>query len=75
MARNTNDGRGRIGGRQLGTPNKRITTDEIADYVSGLFTAKRRRQFAKELDELQPADRCKVMATMLNGVVIGRIEV
>ena len=58
----------------MGTPNRAVTTDEIADFVSGLFTAKRRRQFAKELDELQPADRCKVMATMLNGVIIQRIK-
>lgn len=73
MARNTNDGRGRISGRQIGTPNKPITADLLADFTNGVFTAKRRRQFVKELDELQPADRCKCLATMLNGVIAGRI--
>lgn len=60
MARQKNDGRGRLGGRAKGTPNKTTATlrQVLADtwhryYDSG--------QFQADIDALDPATRAAVM--------------
>lgn len=66
MSRNKNDGKGRLGGRAKGTPNK-ITTDlkewitEILKNGEGLF--------AENLNSLEPREYVKVYVGLLNYVV------
>lgn len=60
MARQKNDGRGRLGGRQKGTPNKSTSTlreiisEQWRRYADG-------GQFQKDIDALDPATRAVVM--------------
>lgn len=66
MGRSKNDGKGRLGGRAKGTPNK-ITTDlkewitEILKNGEGLF--------AEHLNSLEPREYVKVYVGLLNYVV------
>jgi len=54
MARPKNDGRGRIGGRAKGTPNK--TTSALRNWVR-LFVTRNAKQAQRDLDALDPKDR------------------
>ena len=60
MARQKNDGRGRLGGRAKGTPNKptssmrQIITDCWDSYIGT-------GQFEEDLQELDPATRIAIM--------------
>ena len=56
MARQKNDGRGRLGGRKAGTPNK--ATKEVKEWVSGLLTDGRAR-FEQALLQLSPEEYIK----------------
>lgn len=62
MARQKNDGRGRLGGRKAGTPNK--TTKEVKDWVSGLLTDGRAR-FEQSLLQVSPEDYIKTYMGLL----------
>lgn len=62
MARQKNDGRGRLGGRKAGTPNK--TTKEVKDWVSGLLTDGRAR-FEQSLLQISPEDYIKTYMGLL----------
>ncbi|MEZ3589658.1 MAG: hypothetical protein K1V84_01305 [Muribaculaceae bacterium] len=60
MARQKNDGRGRLGGRQKGTPNK--TTSEFRQILAGHWQRyEESGQFQADLDALDPATRAVVM--------------
>lgn len=60
MARQKNDGKGRIGGRQKGTPNK--TTATIRKYIETAWERyENSGQFQADLDALDPATRAVVM--------------
>lgn len=60
MARQKNDGKGRIGGRQKGTPNK--TTATIREYIAAAWERyESSGQFKDDLDALDPATRAVVM--------------
>lgn len=54
MARQPNDGRGRMGGRAKGTPNK--ATSSLRNWVR-LFVTRNTKQMQSDLDALDPKDR------------------
>lgn len=66
MARQKNDGKGRMGGRVKGTPNK-ATTDLKTWIVSILDDGKVR--FIKSLDGLEPSEYIRVFTGLLNYVL------
>lgn len=57
MGRKKDDGRGRLGGRTKGTPNKQtqITRGILNDIAMGLI-----EQVMKDIAELEPKDRVQV---------------
>ena len=59
MARQTNDGRGRLGGRAKGTPNKNHN-----EWVN-CFIKRNRAQFEDDFKTLTPRDRASVMAVLI----------
>lgn len=60
MARQKNDGRGRLGGRQKGTPNK--TTTSLREILAQHWIKYQESgQFEKDLDALEPAARATIM--------------
>lgn len=66
MARPKNDGKGRIGGRSKGTPNK--TTATVKTWVATLLS-KNRKQIEADLKGMTPADRVKVLFGLLPYVI------
>ncbi len=66
MARAKNDGKGRMGGRGKGTPNK-VTTD-MKEWVSMVVEGNRER-FERCLQELEPQEYVRVFTTLLNYVL------
>ncbi len=57
MARQKNDGRGRLGGRQKGTPNK--STSSLREIISEHWQHYQDSgQFKKDLDALDPQTAC-----------------
>ena len=54
MARQKNDGRGRLGGRAAGTPNK--VTGTLKKWINDLIN-NNRLQMEKDLKKLAPKDR------------------
>ena len=76
MARPKNDGKGRLGGRVKGTPNK--VTSEVKNalapivmaYVSGEGIGKQKAKLADDLDAIKdPADRAKIMKDLIPYVI------
>lgn len=63
MARQPNDGRGRLGGRAKGTPNKpKKPLDEwMADLID-----KNRKRFEEDLATLTPYERAMILVQMIN---------
>lgn len=59
MARQANDGRGRMGGRAKGTGNKPLN-----EWVNG-FIKRNRAQFEDDFKTLSPQERAAVMATLI----------
>lgn len=60
MARQKNDGRGRLGGRQKGTPNK--VTSSVREAIANQWRRYQESgQFQEDLDALDPATRASVM--------------
>ncbi|MDE6235281.1 MAG: hypothetical protein K2M56_05990 [Muribaculaceae bacterium] len=60
MARQKNDGRGRLGGRQKGTPNK--STSSMREIIAEHWREYQESgQFAADLKELDPATRAVLM--------------
>ena len=66
MARQKNDGRGRIGGRSKGTPNK--VTSTIKDWISQIIDDNR-EQVEKDLRKLSPKDRLQVFEKLMQYVI------
>lgn len=66
MARQKNDGRGRIGGRSKGTPNK--VTSTIKDWISQIIDDNR-EQVEKDLRRLSPKDRLQVFEKLMQYVI------
>ena len=60
MARQKNDGRGRLGGRKKGTPNK--STSSLREIITKHWEKYQESgQFEKDLKELDPATRATIM--------------
>lgn len=66
MSRNKNDGKGRLGGRAKGTPNK-ITTD-LKEWITEILKSGK-ELFAEHLNSLEPREYVKVYVGLLNYVV------
>ena len=66
MPRKANDGRGRLGGRKKGTPNK--STSDLKQWLSGVLNDNR-NQFEKDLKTLLPEDRIRLLSGLFNYVI------
>ena len=64
--RKKNDGKGRLGGRAKGTPNK-VTTD-LKTWVASILDDGRER-FAESLEGLEPSEYIKTFTGLLNYVL------
>ena len=75
MARAKNDGKGRLGGRVKGTPNK--VTSEVKNalapivmaYVNGEGLGETKAKLEEDLQTMQPAERAKVMKDLIPYVI------
>ena len=75
MARPKNDGKGRLGGRSKGTPNK-VTSEAksalaavVEAYVSGEGLGQTKAKLSEDLEVMQPAERAKVMKDLIPYVI------
>ena len=68
MARLKNDGRGRLGGRVKGTPNKPPVP--LNEWVLGMVNRNRAR-FEKDVETLTPQERAKVFANLIAATAQG----
>lgn len=66
MARQKNDGKGRMGGRKKGTPNK--VTKDTRTAIS-LFIDEHFEEFMTEWGTLEPRDKCEVYIKMCKFVL------
>lgn len=67
MARQKGDGRGRLGGRKKGTPNK--VTSELREVIKD-FVTENFDQFKAEWKEMDdPRDKCEIYVKMCNFVL------
>lgn len=71
MARPKGDGKGRIGGRAKGTPNKstrelrEVLTPIISAYVSGEGLGEAKRTLATDLACMEPEDRARTITNLV----------
>lgn len=63
MARQKNDGKGRLGGRAKGTPNK--ATTDLKTWVASILDDGREK-FIENLDKLEPSEYIRVFTGLLN---------
>lgn len=70
MARQKNDGRGRMGGRAKGTPNR--VNKSLREWVLDLVN-KNKRQIKKDLEALDPRDRLAMLERLMR-YVLPRME-
>ena len=66
MARQKNDGRGRLGGREKGTPNK--VTGTLKNWITDLINSNR-LQMEKDLKNLAPKDRLIFFEKLMQYVI------
>lgn len=66
MGRTRNDGKGRLGGRAKGTPNK--TTSDLREWINDLINANRERIEA-DITSLAPLDRLRVLEKFVGYVL------
>lgn len=66
MARKKDDGKGRLGGRSVGTPNK--VTSSVRGWIQQIIDGNR-AQFEADLEALEPVDRVKVISNLLQYIV------
>ena len=66
MPRKKNDGRGRLGGRAKGTPNK--VSAELKDWLASILIDGKER-FERDIDGLDPSERVRVYMSLLNYVL------
>ncbi len=63
MARRINDGKGRLGGRQKGTPNKATTS--LRQWLQTVLD-ENREKFLQDLSVLTPAQRVNTIVKLLD---------
>lgn len=66
MARQKNDGRGRLGGRQRGTPNKVTTSVKV--WIAELID-KNRAQIEQDLMQVEPKERLQFVEKLFQYVI------
>ncbi len=66
MGRKKNDGKGRLGGRAKGTPNKISGT--VKEWLQAVIDSNR-EQFEDDLKSLEPNERIKVISNLFQYVV------
>lgn len=66
MARQKNDGRGRLGGRAAGTPNK--VSGTLKEWLTSLID-KNRDQIEKDLQDLEPKERLQMIEKPMQYVI------
>lgn len=66
MARQKNDGRGRLGGRAAGTPNK--VSGTLKEWLTSLID-KNRDQIEKDLQNLEPKERLQMIEKLMQYVI------
>lgn len=66
MARQKNDGKGRLGGRVKGTPNR--TTQTTREWIQQVLD-ENQEQIREDLKKLQPKDRVNALLGLLPYVV------
>lgn len=66
MGRKKNDGKGRLGGRAKGTPNKISGT--VKEWLQAVID-NNREQFEDDLQSLEPNERIKVISNLFQYVV------
>ena len=66
MPRKKNDGRGRLGGRAKGTPNK--VSAELKDWLACILNDGKER-FERDIEQLDPSERVRVYMSLLNYVL------
>lgn len=66
MGRKKDDGRGRMGGRQKGTPNKATST--AREWLAALID-RNRPQIERDIMELTPMERVRIFERLLQYVV------
>lgn len=64
--RQKNDGRGRLGGRAAGTPNK--VSGTLKEWITSLID-KNRNQIEKDLQELEPKERLQMIEKLMQYVI------
>lgn len=65
MGRKKNDGKGRLGGRTKGTPNK--VSGTVKEWLQAVIDNNRER-FEDDLDDLEPGERVRVISNLLQYV-------
>lgn len=63
--RKKNDGKGRMGGRKAGTPNK--VTGTVKEWIASIIDGNR-EQFEDDLEKLEPGERVRVISNLLQYV-------
>lgn len=63
--RKKNDGKGRMGGRKAGTPNK--VTGTVKEWIAAVIDGNR-EQFEKDLEKLEPGERVRIISNLLQYV-------
>lgn len=73
MSRTKGDGRGRLGGREKGTPNQ--TTAQMREFLAKLLTSSSsRKQMKEDLEKLAPKDRLELQVKLLAFVMPKQVE-
>lgn len=66
MSRSKNDGRGRLGGREKGTPNK--LTADLKTWIAEILDDGRAK-FVESLNDLESSEYIRVYTSLLNYVI------
>lgn len=66
MARTKNDGKGRLGGRAKGTPNK--VTATAKEWLAALID-KNKRQIERDIKQLEPKERLHILEKLMQYVI------
>ncbi len=66
MARPKNDGKGRMGGRAKGTPNK--VTSTLKEWLLEVVNSNR-KQMEQDLKELEPRERLQILERLLPYII------
>ena len=72
MARMKNDGRGRLGGRSKGTPNK--VTNDMREWVEAILS-KNRQQIERDFSLVDPDSRLRFVEKLIAYVVPKKMAV